>query len=127
MKLIRIDGEKLVEIIKSKGLTGSEVSRYLGYSEGYVSKAKRRNQVSQMFVNLLEHDYDISYDEYKPAEKTDMRNLIEEMQEETAESTTERPETQEVTLSQKSIDEILRAIKNGVYVAVCALRNNKVI
>ena len=114
MKLIRIDGENLNEIIKSKGLTGSEVSRHLGYSEGYVSKAKRRNQVSQMFVNLLEHDYDISYDEYKPAEKTDMKNLIEEMQEETSESTTERPETQEVTLSKETIDKLFETIMNAV-------------
>jgi hypothetical protein len=71
---------------------------------------------------LLYRDYDISYDEYKPAEET-----VEEKQEETSESTTEHPETREVTLSQESIDAILRAIKNGVYVAVCALRNNKVI
>ena len=122
MKQINVDGAKLLEIIQAKGLTGSEVGRNLGYSDNYVSNAKRRNQVSQIFVDLLYRDYDISYDEYKPAEET-----VEEKQEETSESTTEHPETREVTLSQESIDAILRAIKNGVYVAVCALRNNKVI
>lgn len=122
MKQIQIDGAKLIEVIQAKGLNCSEVSRHLGYSSSYISHAKGRNQVSQIFVELLYRDYDISYDEYKPAEKT-----VEEKQEETAESTTEHPETQEITLSQESIDAILRAIKNGVYVAVCALRNNKVI
>lgn len=109
MKQIQIDGAKLLEIIQAKGLTGSEVGRNLGYSDNYVSNAKRRNQVSQIFVDLLYRDYDISYDEYKPAEET-----VEEKQEETAESTTERPETQEVTLSKETIDKLFETIMSAV-------------
>lgn len=68
-KQIEIDGQKLLQIIRGKNLSGHEISRNMGYSEGYISMCSSIGQISQTGAKLLELMYEIKLDDYKKQEE----------------------------------------------------------
>ena len=63
-----IDGEKLKELILSKGNLTS-VSEDIGYSSQAILTAIKNNAISLPMATLLEQTFNIKYEAYKPEEK----------------------------------------------------------
>lgn len=69
MGQIKIDGPKLEAIFERKGLQKAAVSRLIGFSDNYWSKACKRGECSLVAMNAIEAIYHISPDEYREMDK----------------------------------------------------------
>ena len=63
-----IDGEKLKELVLSKGNL-TDVSEDIGYSRQAILAAIRNNKITLPMATLLEQTFGIKYEAYKPEEK----------------------------------------------------------
>jgi len=61
---VSIDGTKLYEQFKERGLFPTRVSTAIGVSVGYFSRAKRRGSMATMMTVLLESRYGIPKSTY---------------------------------------------------------------
>ena len=69
---VDIDGEKLREIFKQRGLVVADVGKELGYSQGSFSGALHKNRLLVQSVVFLESKYSIKYDDYKLVEPVEV-------------------------------------------------------
>lgn len=64
-----INGEKLRLILKDRTSESlSEISRNIGYANGYIKNVIAANKISKVTANVLEHMYGIHYADYMPDE-----------------------------------------------------------
>lgn len=63
---IKIDGQKLRDIFKKRGLYMRDVSRTCGYEDCYFSKAVNNHKMSKTASIVLQDRYKIYPDDYAP-------------------------------------------------------------
>ena len=68
MAQVRIDGAKLAATFDRRGLSKAEVSRAIGFSDNYWTKACKMGECSMVAMTALETMYRIIPDEYRLAE-----------------------------------------------------------
>lgn len=103
-KMVQIDGNKLRNAVKKLGMSTSEASQKLGFSQSYITKTCTRGNIRESSLTLLNTILDIKYDDIKPDP------VVEECQE---------PEQEQLkieTIVHEPIDyEMLESsIRNGV-------------
>ena len=64
--LTEIDGNKLRDILYTKGLTLASASKQLGFSNKFLSETIRRNSISTVGISGLKYVLGIDFDDYKP-------------------------------------------------------------
>ena len=77
--MIKIDGDKLYQQIKERGLTPAKICRDVGVNSGYFSNAKFRSSMANMMIVLLESRYGIPRDTYVVTEEEEV-NVVEVVQ-----------------------------------------------
>ena len=60
-----IDGKRLDEILRDKGLVKAYVSRDMKYGSSFISDCIHRNKMNERSVMLLEQLYGIKFEDYK--------------------------------------------------------------
>lgn len=65
-KMTPVSGERLNLVFAKRGLTKSEVSERMGYSDSYLTTASSRGEMSTAAAVALEAIYGIKPDEYAP-------------------------------------------------------------
>ena len=63
--MVDIDGTKLAEQIKQRGISFAEVSREIGYASGFINNCIARNQINNSAIKMLNMLYHIQPDDYK--------------------------------------------------------------
>lgn len=63
---VEIDGTKLKDIFKARGLNLGDVSRDCGYDGSYFSHVCRQNKITKPASVLLQDRYKIYLDDYEP-------------------------------------------------------------
>lgn len=59
VNMIKIDGDKLYEQFKERGITPAKICKDIGVNGGYFSNAKHRGSLANMMIVLLESRYGI--------------------------------------------------------------------
>lgn len=67
--MIEIVGSKLSDQIRQRGLTYAEVSREIGYADGFINNCISRNQINNSAMKMLNMIYHIQPDDYKIIEE----------------------------------------------------------
>ena len=67
-KTVKIDGDKLRDALRKRGLNLVSVSKELGYSKGYINYALTSGQLGIPAANQLKMRYNIDIDSIKPDE-----------------------------------------------------------
>lgn len=67
-KALKIDGEKLKDLLISKGFQPAKLSRELGYSDGYISESARTGKMGIAGIKAIEHYTGIKYEDFKVKE-----------------------------------------------------------
>ena len=70
LKQREVDGTKLEQELKRRGLTLAEASREIGRSPAYLSKCKFEGQATASTLKVLEAVYNIAYDDIAPDRET---------------------------------------------------------
>ena len=68
MKVLEVDKDRMMEALKKRGLTMSNVSKEIGFEGGYLSKCCERGKISIPASKMLESLYHLNPEEYKPIE-----------------------------------------------------------
>ena len=76
---VSINGTKLYEQFKERGLFPTRVSTAIGVSAGYFSRAKRRGRMATMMTVLLESRYGIPKSTYVIEEKKEPEKAVVEV------------------------------------------------
>lgn len=63
--MVNIDGSRLAGQIKQRGLTFAEVSREIGYTDGFINNCIARNQINNTAVKMLNMIYHIQPEDYE--------------------------------------------------------------
>ncbi len=61
-----IDGARLRALLTAHNLSMAEVGRKMGYSSSYISQCIYSGYMRDICITLLEREYAIKYDDYKP-------------------------------------------------------------
>ena len=69
--MIKIDGNKLYEQFKERGLVTAKICNDVGVNSGYFSNAKHRGRMANMMIVVLESRYGIPRDTYVITEKSE--------------------------------------------------------
>lgn len=104
---IEIDGQKLRDIFKKRGLYMKDVSRNCGYEDCYFSKASNKNKMSKTASIVLQDRYKIYPEDYEP----DKEVVTVEV------ATVETPKT-EMVISEETEKLLHKIIYSAVYEAV---------
>lgn len=70
IKTLPINGEKLRELIASRGYI-TEMSKEMGYEQSYLTQVCKNGKITQPAMILLERLWNIKYEDYKAEEKKD--------------------------------------------------------
>lgn len=106
---IAIDGNKLREIFKKRGVTLRDVSRTCGFEDSYFSKATISNKMPLYAIKLLEDRYRIDSKEF----------VIEEKKEDVKEpATVVESKSVDFTVSEEVEKQLYKIIYSAVYEAV---------
>ena len=76
---IKIDGNKLYQAMKERGLTPTKICREIGVNGGYFANAKSRGSIANMMIVLLESRYGIPRDTYVVKEEEEV-SIVEVVQ-----------------------------------------------
>lgn len=64
-KVMKIDGEKLTEELKKRGVSKSTASKEIGMGENYLSNVTHRNKITQIGAIALQKVYNIDPEAYE--------------------------------------------------------------
>ena len=64
VNMTKIDGEKLYEQFKERGITPTKICKDIGVNSGYFANAKHRGSIANMMIVLLESRYGIPRERY---------------------------------------------------------------
>lgn len=107
---VDINGEKLREIFKQRGLLVADVAKESGYLGSSFSRALSNNRLLAQTIAFLKSRYSIDYDEYKPVEE--IKEEIKEETEPVVKTLTGKETFEEVK------DDLYKLIYAAVYEAV---------
>ena len=77
--MVKIDGEKLYEQFKERGLQTTKLCADIGVNSGYFSNAKYRSSMANMMIVLLESRYGIPRNTYVVEEKKEPETTVVEV------------------------------------------------
>lgn len=103
------DADKLNDSFKRRGLTAQQVAQELGYEKQYFAKVKSRHKITCSVAKMLEIEYRITEDEYKP-----LQIEKEELKEELTAVKNSLARTEEVS----AIVEAFNVVNNDLYALV---------
>ena len=69
LSMITIDGDALKRALEQRDLTGTRVSRDMGYNDGYIANAINRNSITPSGAKMLDVMYGIPLSEYEKKEQ----------------------------------------------------------
>lgn len=75
---VRVDGEKIKQIIKDNNLNGASFSRSLGHTGGWEKAAKDGGTIRQTDVLLIQQLYGVDVTYKEPKKKTETAGLAQE-------------------------------------------------
>ncbi len=80
MRMLEIDGKKLLKELKKRGLNELEASEALGYDRYYIRKLRGRGRIGSAMLKAIENKYCIAYEDIKPdsdVEEQQVLNLVQ--------------------------------------------------
>lgn len=82
-KMVKIDKTKLENELRKRGLTYANVSRELGFHQGYIADAMHRERIGIVVLRMLEVLYNISPDSYVIEDKKEKIETVDREPKET--------------------------------------------
>ena len=76
-KMVKIDKTKLDNELRKRGLTNTDVSKELGFHNGYISDAMHRERIGVVVLRMLEVLYNISPDSYVIEDKKEKIEIVD--------------------------------------------------